>query len=300
MRTALTVGSFDGVHRGHAAVLAALRGAADRLGLSAEVVTFEPHPLRVLRPEAAPARLASPAERALWLTEAGVDRVHVLPFTPELAALEAAPFVRDVLVGRLGCTALVVGHDHRLGRGRGGGPEELARLASELGFELQVVPPVHVDGAPVSSTRTRQAVAGGDLGLAARLLGRPYALFGPVVRGSGRGAGLGVPTANLAPAPGKQLPPEGIYACRVSADGERYPAAVHWGARPTFADATPVLEAHLIGFDGDLYGRWLELAFLEKIRDVARFGSPGDLARAMADDLRRAADVTRPSLPSPA
>lgn len=291
MTVALTVGSFDGVHVGHQAVIGALVRRARRADLPAVLVTFEPHPLEVLRPGHGPKLLTERTEKAALLAGHGVDRVHVLRFTPDFANLEAGPFVTDVLVGKFGCRELVVGEDHRFGRARSGGPRELDRLAAELGFGLEVVPSVEIEGAPVSSTRTRAALAAGDLERAARLLGRPYGVLAPVVHGRGRGKDLGYPTANLRLGERKQMPPEGIYACRATVGGRSLPAAAHWGGRPTFGDPAPVLEAHLLGHVGELYGRWVEIVFLERLRDVVRFAGPEELAGAMSEDVRRAAEI---------
>lgn len=291
MSAALAVGTFDGIHLGHRAVLHALTRRAAQASLPPTVVTFEPHPLEVLRPGSAPDLLTSRAEKIALLAELGIERVHVLRFTAEFARLEARAFVRELLVGRLGCRELVAGEDHRFGRERAGGLGELRELARELGLGLEVVPRVEVEGAPVSSTRVRHALAAGDLELAARLLGRRYGVFAQVVRGAGRGAALGFPTVNLALDARKQMPPEGIYACRATVRGGAVPAAAHWGSRPTFGEEARVLEAHLLGQGGELYGEWLDLVFLERLRDIVRFDGGEALARAMAEDLRRAAEV---------
>jgi riboflavin kinase/FMN adenylyltransferase len=288
----VTVGSFDGVHRGHLAILAALRRRAAAAGVAAEVLTFDPHPLEILRPPDAPPLLTEVAEKVDLLSAAGVDRVHVRPFTPSFASLEAGEFVRDVLAGELGASAVVVGEGHRFGRARGGGTGELRSLAAGLDVEIEVVPTLRVGGEPVSSTRIRRAVSEGRLDDAEALLGRRYGVSGVVVRGSGRGASLGVPTANVAVPRRKLLPPEGVYAARARLDGRTFAAAVHWGARPTFGEEGPVLEAHLLGWEGGpLYGRRLEVGFVERLRDVVRFETAEELAREMESDLRRAAAV---------
>ena len=292
MSAAITLGSFDGVHVGHRAVVEALLRRASAASLPAALVTFAPHPREVVGGGPGPLLLTPGAEKTALLAGLGLDRVYVLRFTARLARVGARRFVRDVLVGRLGCEVLVVGEDHRFGHGREGGVAELSALAAELGLELEVVPPVLVDGRPASSTRTREAVAAGDLPLAARLLGRPYGAFAPVVRGAGRGRALGFPTVNLALDPRKHMPPEGIYACHAWVEGRSLAAAMHWGGRPTFGESRPVLEAHLLGHGGELYGRWVELAFLQRIRDVARFEGADELARAMEEDVRRVAELT--------
>jgi riboflavin kinase/FMN adenylyltransferase len=288
----VTVGTFDGVHRGHLAILEALRRRAAAAGAAADVLTFDPHPLEILRPADAPPLLTDVDEKVALLTGAGADRVHVRPFTPEFAALEAGEFVRQVLAGELGASTIVVGEGHRFGRARGGGTGELRSIAAALGLELEVVPTLRVDGEAVSSTRIRRAVAAGRLDDAEALLGRRYGVSGVVVRGSGRGASLGVPTANVAVPRRKLLPPEGVYAARARLDDRAFAAAVHWGTRPTFDEEGATLEAHLLGWDGGpLYGRRLEIAFVERLRDVVRFDTPEELAREMEADLRRAAAV---------
>lgn len=296
MSVALTVGSFDGLHLGHVAVIRALVRRARDSGLPAVVVTFEPHPAELLRPDDAPGLLTSHGEKMQLLASLAVDRVHLLRFTREFAALEPREFVRDCLVARLGCRELVVGEDHRFGRHRAGGLGELRELARELDLGVEVVPRVTVDGARVSSTRVREAVAAGDLRLATRLLGRAYGVFAPVVRGAGRGAGLGFPTVNLTLDARKQMPPEGIYACRAVIGRRVFPAAAHWGGRPTFGEPDRVLEAHLVGEVGDLYGSWMELQFLERLRGIERFDGPQALVQAMTEDVERTSRIAGGSL----
>jgi riboflavin kinase/FMN adenylyltransferase len=288
---ALSPGSFDGLHLGHQAVLSALLSLARDASLSAAVVTFEPHPLEVLRSDGAPALLTDRPEKNALLAELGVRRIHVLPFTREFALIEARDYIRDILVGELGCQALVVGEDHRFGRGRAAGADELRELAREFGLLFEIVPRVLVGGEPVSSTRIRQALARGDLTTAADLLGRPYGVLAPVVPGAGRGRDLGAPTINLALSAKKQMPPAGIYACRARVGNRPFAAAVHWGGRPTFGEPTPVLEAHLLDYDGDLYGEWVLLEFVAWIREVERFETIQELSQAIQEDVRRSAQV---------
>ena len=281
----VTVGTFDGVHRGHVAVLEEIARRAKERGLHSVLVTFEPHPLEVVNPQAAPLLLTLPEEKRLVLAGTPIDRVAFVPFTPELRGLAPEAFVREVLEARFQLAELVIGYDHGFGRGRTGDVELLRRIGREDGFAVDVVPAVLLDGRPISSTAIRRAVAGGDLAWAARALGRPYAVTGTVGRGAGRGRSLGVPTVNVAPpSPRKLLPPDGVYACTVAWAGGERGAMVNLGARPTFGEAARVIEAHLLDFDGDLYGRTLTVAFMSRLRDTVRFGSVEELRAQLARD----------------
>lgn len=294
---AVTVGTFDGVHRGHHAVLRRLReraGARDARGV---LVTFRPHPLRVVRPEEAPPLLTTLAEKKEALAATGPEYALFLPFTAALARLSPREFVERILLRRLRMVDLVVGHDHGLGRGRSGGVDTLRRLGRELGFDVDVVEAVDVGEAPVSSTRIREALRAGDVVGAAAALGRPYAFRGRVVRGDGRGRALGFPTANLRIGdPRKLLPREGVYAVRAhvrrrAADGHLRPAsrfagALHLGPRPTFPDAAPTAEVHLLDFDGaELYGAEIEVELCARLRGIEAFDSADALVAAMRRDV---------------
>ena len=281
----LTVGTFDGVHRGHWAVLEEIaRRAAASEGRSV-LVTFEPHPLEVVNPEAAPRLLTLEDEKRAVLAQSAVDHVAFLTFTHALSLLSPEQFVRDVLEKRFGLGELVIGHDHGFGRGRSGDVELLRKIGHEDGFAVDVVPAVMMAGQPVSSTLIRRAVAGGDLETARRGLGRWYSATAPVVRGAGRGRLLGVPTVNLAPlSPKKLLPPDGVYAARVAFGGERRGAMLNLGPRPTFGDATRTLEAHLFDFAGDLVGQAVTVEFVRRLRDTMRFGSVDELKGQLERD----------------
>lgn len=285
----VTVGSFDGLHAGHLAILAEVGRRARKAGRKAVLVTFEPHPAEVLRPDQAPARLTLPVERAEVLAQADLDYLLVLHFDPALASRTAEAFVRDVVVGRCQCRDLVVGEDHGFGRGREGGVDLLHRLGAALGFTVDVIPPVDVDGERVSSTRVRALVAAGRLAEAARCLGRPYTVSGVVDRGAGRGRGLGFPTANLAVPPRKQLPPDGVYAVRVEWPGGVADGMLNQGHRPTFDDGRRLLEAHLFGFEGSLYDRTVRITWVARLREVRRFASREALQAQLERD--RAAAV---------
>jgi riboflavin kinase/FMN adenylyltransferase len=288
----VTVGTFDGVHRGHRAVVDEVVTRAHRRGLAAVLVTFEPHPAQVLRPTQAPPRLTLAAERAELLAELGLDYAVVLRFDRELAALEPEAFVDRVLMERCGLRELVVGHDHGFGRGRRGDLASLRGLGAARGFAVDVVPPVpDREGEPISSSRIRAAVTAGQLDRAAEWLGRPYRVAGRVEMGSRRGHGIGVPTANLAPPPGKLLPPDGVYAVRVEWGGGVADGMMNQGSRPTVGDGRRWLEAHLFDFAGDLYGREIRIEWVARTRDTRRFESLAHL-RAQLDrdrlDARRA------------
>lgn len=286
---AVAVGNFDGVHLGHAAVLARARARAAEAGGRSAVLTFEPHPAAVLRPDGAPPLLTPTPERTRRLHALGVDDVHTLTFDRALAALEAEAFVHEVLWPRLRPAWVVVGENFTFGRGGRGRPADLARLGERLGFGVEIVAPVILDGAPVSSSRVRARVREADLAGAERLLGRPYAVVGTVVHGAGQGRALGTPTANLVPPGDKCLPPEGIYAARVRVGaGPRLPGAADLGRRPTFEeDGALRLEVHLIEGGGeDLYGREIEVEMVRYVRPDRKFADPAALRAAIAEDVR--------------
>jgi len=288
----VTVGTFDGVHRGHHAVLEEIARRASAAGRASVLVTFEPHPLEVVNPQAAPPLLTTGPERREILAQTALDYVLFLRFDRRLADYTPEEFVRRVLIGRCGMRELVIGHDHGFGRGRSGGVETLRRLGAEDGFEVDVVPVVDVGDQHVSSSRIRRAVAGGDLTTAARMLGRPYSVSGQVSRGEQRGRLLGVPTINLADVPPqKLLPPDGVYAVRVEWRGGRTGGMMNQGPRPTFRDGRRVLEAHLFGFEGDLYGEWVRIEWVERLRDVVRFPSVEHLQEQLKRDRSRALEV---------
>jgi riboflavin kinase/FMN adenylyltransferase len=302
----VTVGTFDGVHRGHQAVLAEIVARARRRGAEGVVVTFDPHPLAVVNPAAAPRLLTLPAERQRLLAASGVDRVVTLPFTPELSRLGPEEFVRDVLRGQVGMDELVLGHDHAFGRGRAGDVDVVRRIGAADGFTVDVVDAVREDGQPISSTLIRAAVAHGDLALAARWLGRPYSALGEVTRGAGRGRTIGVPTINL-PAPDgrKLLPPDGVYAVWVTVAGSgkreggrgRYGGMMNQGSRPTFGVAERGLEVHLFDFTGDLYGETVLVEWVRRLRDVQTFASREALVEQLARDAAAAReDLKRASV----
>lgn len=272
---AVAIGNFDGVHRGHRAVIEAARAqTSGREGLG--VVTFEPHPREVLCPGAAPLRLAPLRRKIALLRDLGVDHLFVLRFDRALMAMPASAFVERILVGRLGIEGLAAGETFRFGHRRHGDATLLARAAEANGFTFKAVPPVIVDGLPCSSTRIRDALAAGELELANRLLGYPFLLSGIVRRGDQRGRTIGFPTANIAPATDRHaLPATGVYAVRAGRCTPRgmvwYPGIANLGRRPTFDGDRLLLEVHLLDAQVDLYGQRLDVAFLERLRGEVKF-----------------------------
>jgi len=253
-------------------------------GLQALACTFDPHPLEVLQPERSPFPITTLEERLELIAETGIDTTVVVPFTRAVAVVEPEDFVRRVVVGTLKAQDIVVGFNHRFGRGARGDAALLERLAGELGFRAHVVPPMTVDGVPVSSSEIRSALQRGDLPRAARLLGRAYSIQGEVVRGAGRGRTLGFPTANVRTARPLLLP-AGVYACQADVGGAHYQAVINVGVRPTFGETELAVEAHLLDFTGDLYGRRVRLTFLRRLRDERKFSSVEALRSQIALDV---------------
>lgn len=286
-RSVLTLGNFDGVHRGHQALLAQVLGRARALGAAALVYTFHPHPLRVLNPAFCPPRLTAFEERVARISAAGIDALVWARFDREYAAVEPEPFARDTLAACLGAVEVWVGPDFAFGRGRRGSLDFLRRVGRDLGFSVQVLEAFTLDGEVVSSTRIRQAVVEGDLDTAARLLGRPYALHGPVVHGAARGRTLGYPTANLLVRE-ECLPPPGVYSAWARLGGVLVPAAVNVGPNPTFGDGSEVtVEAYLLDYTGNLYGAELELQFAARVREERTFSGASALKDQIGRDVER-------------
>jgi riboflavin kinase/FMN adenylyltransferase len=292
----VTVGTFDGVHLGHREVLGEIVARARKAGRRSVLATFHPHPLRIVRPEFAPPLLTTPAEKKVLLAESGLDYAVFISFTPALQQYPARRFVEEILIGRLGMRELVIGYDHGFGRDREGGAETLRELGAEIGFNVEVVGPVDEGDKAISSSRIRKALQAGEVAEAARGLGRPYSLHGPVVHGSHRGRLLGFPTANIAIGdPDKLLPLEGIYAVRAVVGGSHLPGLLHLGPRPTFQGEPPSIELHLLDWDGDLYGRDLRIDFHARLRGIVTFASPDELVARMHRD----AEEGRAALSSP-
>ncbi|MFW6083963.1 MAG: bifunctional riboflavin kinase/FAD synthetase [Gemmatimonadota bacterium] len=292
--TVVTVGTFDGVHRGHRAVLDEIGRRARRRSARSVLVTFDRHPLTVVRPDEAPGLLTTPDEKKAMLAQSDLDYVAFLPFTWTLSRYTPEEFIRLVLRDRFRVEELVIGHDHGFGRSRSGSIDTARRLGAELGFEVDVVPAVTEGEETISSTRIRAALAAGDVEAAARGLGRPYSFRGPVVHGLGRGRDLGFPTANLAtPGGRKLLPREGIYAVRAAVADEIRNGLLHLGPRPTFAGSPPSVELYLLDFDREIYGERVQVDFLARLRDVEPFASAAELVEQMRRDRDEAREFFR-------
>lgn len=284
----VTIGNYDGVHRGHQHMLAAVRERAMQLGLPATVVTFEPTPREFFEGPAAPARLMRLREKIEALPLYGVDRVVVLRFDANMRAMSASEFVDRLLVSGLGTRHVVVGHDFHFARRREGTVATLREAGVRHGFEVQQVGRFLVDGERVSSSLVRDALERGDLDRASLLLGRPYRMAGRVRRGQQLGRKLGFPTANLA-LHRKVVPLWGVFAVRVSGPGlVNHPAVVSLGTRPTINGTEPLLEVHVFEFDGDLYGKYLDVDFVRRLRDERRFESLDALVEQMHRDAAEA------------
>ena len=291
----LTIGSFDGVHRGHQEIVRNMTAGARAVGSPAVVLTFHPHPAVVLGKRNGPMYLTTPEERAELLGKMGVDVVISHPFTLAISRMTAVEFMQ-IVCDHLGLRNLWVGHDFALGRGREGDVPALRRLGEKFGYEVTALPPVEIDGQVISSSLIRSLITRGDVKEAARLLGRPHRIRGRVEPGDGRGRTIGIPTANLAIWEGLVLPAAGVYTARAkigALDGETWGAVVNIGFRPTFQTGDPVMrvEAHLLDFQDDLYGKLVQLEFLARLRDEQRFPNVDALVSQIQADIQQARKI---------
>ncbi|HKJ22034.1 MAG TPA: bifunctional riboflavin kinase/FAD synthetase [Gammaproteobacteria bacterium] len=285
-----TIGNFDGVHLGHQAVLGELAEKAAQLRLPTTAIVFEPQPQEYFAGDRAPARLMRLREKLQAFQRLAVDRVLCLFFNESLAAMPAEDFIRRVLIDGLDVRYLAVGSDFRFGHRRTGDIEALARAGDQCGFQVAAMHTVSIDGARVSSTRIRQALAAGDLAAAEKLLGRPYRMSGRVVHGDKRGRVLGVPTANIY-LHRRNSPVHGVYAVEVfGVPDEPRPGAANVGTRPTVGGTRTLLEVHILDFDGSLYGQHVRVDFLHKIRDEERFASLEILKEYIQRDIEQTRD----------
>jgi len=282
--TLLTIGVFDGVHPGHKHLLAHLTQQARKLGIASMVVTFRNHPQEVLPPQHSLPLLTSYEQRVELLKAEGVDEVIGLTFTPHLAQFSPEEFL-GLLKRYLRMRGLVVGPDFALGRNREGDVDTLTRLGKALGFSVTVVSPLEIGGEVVSSSAIREALAEGDMKRVQKLLGRPFSIRGEVVAGSGRGAKLGFPTANVNTGAALAMPPQGVYVSRAHIEGVSYPALTNIGVAPTFGGNQRTVEVHIIDYDDDLYGQEISVDLINRLRDEKKFETPEALKKQMAEDV---------------
>jgi riboflavin kinase/FMN adenylyltransferase len=291
-RSVITVGVFDGVHRGHQKLIGRAVEEANRRGLPSVLVTFDPHPAEVIRPGHHPAMLTTLPRRAELVAELGVSAFCVLPFTPELARMPADEFAHEVLVERLHAAAVLVGENFTFGHGAKGDVALLRQLGRRFGFAVEGVELISdtsdpTNGVTYSSTYIRACIDSGDVVLAAHALGRPHRVEGVVVRGDRRGHEIGFPTANLSPPPFAAIPADGVYACWFAHADRRFASAVSIGTNPTFSGRQRTVEAYVLDVDEDFYGHHVALDFVQRLRGMERFDSVGELVEQIGKDVEQ-------------
>lgn len=296
-RSVVTIGNFDGVHRGHREIFRRVAAYAAQQQCQSVVVTFDPHPLQVLNPDCAPPMITTPAQKRALIAENDLDLLVVIPFDRQFAAIPADQFVREILVAGLGMQQLVVGHDYAFGRGREGSQALLERLSGELGFQLEVLEPVGEGELVFSSSTVRQLVRSGDLAAVPPILGRYHSISGQVVAGREIGRSLGFPTANIV-TDNQLLPADGVYAVWVELAGELRMGACSIGNNPTFGGDQRTIEVFIFDFHGLLYGRELMIQFAGRLRDLTRFPTVDALKEQIGRDVADARSLLSSSLPA--
>jgi riboflavin kinase/FMN adenylyltransferase len=291
-RPILLMGNFDGIHLGHQALLHRAIDDAKEMGGRSVVLTFEPHPLKVLAPEKAPRLILTHKDKMTLLQSFGVDAVIVQTFDAAFAGVEADEFVREYLVRRIGVRKMWVGKDLRFGKGRKGRVEDLARWGKDMGFEVGVIEPIQLGGHRVSSSRIRTLIEQGEVREAGNYLGRHHFISGRVVSGHGRGRHLGYPTANIV-ARTEVLPLDGIYASIMQAGGRQWRSVTSVGLNPTFGAGPRTIESYIFDFDGDLYDQAVKLFFVERIREEKKFSSVELLVEQIKLDVASAREILR-------
>lgn len=289
----LTIGNFDGVHKGHLALFAKVLERAKAINGQSVVMTFDPHPIKVMSPGNGPP-LITPIEQKLELiSNAGIEVILCLPFSFEFASMPAEDFVRDVLMDRIGVKEIVVGYDYSFGNKRQGNVSLLREMGNTLGFRVHVTGPIHLDDAVISSTSIRRFVQQGNLVDAKKFLGRDYQIGGTVVKGKGRGGRLlGFPTANLKPID-ELIPKRGVYAVIVRIDDKDYCGVTNIGYNPTFGDDTLSVETHILDFSENIVGRKIKVRFIQRLRDEMTFGDVKELSDRIAQDIEQARELTK-------
>lgn len=280
----VTIGNFDGVHRGHAEIFAHLKQKSSDRGIPSVVVTFEPHPLKILAPDSAPSLITTFEQKSSLIAESGIDYLIVVPFSRELSRMSANDFVLNILCTPLGMRHIIIGHDYAFGRGREGNFKTLERLGVLNGFTLEDLPPIGENGVVFSSSLVRSAVADGDMAAASHILGRYYQISGTVVHGREIGQSLGFPTANIA-TPNELFPPDGVYAVIVEVDGQRIKGACNIGCNPTFGGDTRTIEVFLLDFSGSIYDHGITVHYIQRLRPEQRFSDISALKNAISQDV---------------
>jgi riboflavin kinase/FMN adenylyltransferase len=286
----VTIGNFDGVHRGHAEIFAHLKRSSIDRCLPSVVVTFEPHPLKILAPESAPSLITTFEQKAALIEESGIDYLVVVPFTKEFSHVSARDFVLKILCTPLGMRHIIIGHDYAFGRNREGNFKTLESLGALNGFSLEDLPPIGDEGVVFSSSLVRAAVADGDMAAAARILGRYFLISGKVVHGREIGQTVGFPTANIATS-NELLPPDGVYAVMVKLDGQRVKGACNIGCNPTFGENARSIEVFLLDYSGNLYDHDISLQFVQKLRSEQKFSGIEALKSAISRDVEHTRTV---------
>jgi len=290
----VTIGNFDGVHRGHIPIFEKLIDEAHRENRKAVVITFDPHPKKILHPHIKPFYLiTSPDEKIKILEDSGIDGLILIPFDLEFSKITAESFVNDILWGKLHIRKIFIGHDYTFGKNKVGNKAFLADFGEKLGFEVETINAVKLGDEPISSTRLRYAILNGNVKLAARLLGRPYNVSGVVVPGKSRGSVLGIPTANIKPDK-ELLPAHGVYAVIVDLEGNRHQGVLNIGFNPTFSDNELSVEVYLLDFTGNIYGEKLNVLFVDRLRDEVKFDTPELLVEQVKKDIDQARDILKP------
>jgi riboflavin kinase/FMN adenylyltransferase len=280
----VTIGNFDGVHRGHAEIFAHVKKTSINWGVPSVVVTFEPHPLKILAPESAPSLITTFDQKVALIDDAGIDYLVVVPFSKEFSRLSASDFVLTILCAPLGMQHIIIGHDYAFGRGREGSFSTLQRLGELNGFTLEDLPPIGEQGVVFSSSLVRSAISGGDMAAAARILGRCYQISGTVVHGREIGTALGFPTANIHTV-NELLPSDGVYAVKVEIDGQYVNGACNIGCNPTFSGNVRTVEVFLLDFSRHIYDHSIEMHFVQRLRSVRRFSDAAALKAQISLDV---------------
>jgi riboflavin kinase/FMN adenylyltransferase len=290
----VTIGNFDGVHLGHIPILRKLIKEAHRENRKAVVITFDPHPKKVLRPDIRPFYLITSTEEKIKLLEdIGLDGLILIPFDLNFSKMTAESFVCDILWDKLHIRKIFVGHDYSFGKSKTGNKIFLAEFGKKLGFEVDIINAIKLDDETISSTRLRHLILDGDVRTAARLLGRPYNVSGIVVPGKKRGSILGIPTANIKPEK-ELIPAQGVYAVISHVEKDRYKGVLNIGFNPTFSDTELSVEVYLLDFSGDIYGKKVEVLFIERIRDEVKFENPEQLVKQIWKDIDEARTILKP------